>query len=176
MTGPDPGSRPLVALSLGSNLGTREAALSVARLLLTAGGAVRILKASSLYETEPVECPPQPWFLNQVLWISTGLPPAMLLARCLDVERHLGRHRRRPREARTLDVDLLFYGDLVVETPLLLLPHPALVRRRSVLVPLVELGIPWRHPRLGLTPAQMLNRCTAPGRVAMVVPEMSSEG
>jgi 2-amino-4-hydroxy-6-hydroxymethyldihydropteridine diphosphokinase len=172
----EPNLRPLVALSLGANLGDRETSLAVARYLLAAGGALHILKASSLYETEPVQCPPQPWFLNQVLWVTTALPPALLLSMCQDVERRLGRHRRTPKGARTIDVDLLFYGNTVVRTAVLELPHPALALRRSALVPLVELGVPWRHPTLGLTPPELLARCPDPGRVVMVIPEIAREG
>jgi 2-amino-4-hydroxy-6-hydroxymethyldihydropteridine diphosphokinase len=165
--------RPPIALSLGSNLGNREATLAMARYALGAGGALKILKASSVYETQPVDCSPQPWFLNQVLWVASDLPPALLLAFCQRVETRLGRHRSLPRSPRTLDVDLLFYGDLVVRTPVLTLPHPALHMRRCVLVPLAELGMPWRHPLLGLDAGLMLRACSDPGAVALVVPGVS---
>ncbi len=172
MTEREPPRSTPVVLSLGSNLGNRETNLSLARFLLAAGHAVRILKASSLYETQPVECPPQPWFLNQLLLVGTELPPAMLLARCMDVERRLGRHRSVPKGPRTLDVDLVLYGSVVIRTPVLTLPHEALPRRRSLLVPLVELGLPWRHPALGLSPREMLERCTDPGRTVLLLPEL----
>lgn len=167
-----PESRPLVALSLGSNQGNREATLALARRWLSIRGALSILKESSLYHTEPVDCPPQPWFLNQVLWVAPALPPALLLAHCRDVEARLGRHRRVPKGPRSLDVDILFYGDLVIRTPLLTLPHPALPRRRSILLPLAELAMPWRHPQLGISVPEMLRRCADPGRVALFLPEL----
>lgn len=162
--------RPPIALALGSNLGNREATLAMARYALCAGGAMRILKASSLYETEPVDCGPQPWYLNQVLWVASDLPPALLLAWCQQVEARMGRRRSSPKAPRSLDVDLLFYGALVVRTPLLTLPHPALPVRRCVLVPLAELGIPWRHPLLGMDAGLMLRACKDPACVALVVP------
>ncbi len=168
-------SRPPIALFLGSNLGNRQATLAMARYALGATGAMKILRASSVYETEPVDCAPQPWYLNQALWVASDLPPALLLAWCQGVESRLGRHRGLPRGPRTLDVDLLFYGDLVVRTPLLTLPHPALHKRRCVLVPLAELETPWRHPLLGLDAGCMLRACKDPGAVALVVPGVSGE-
>ncbi len=173
MKAPEP--RPPIALSLGSNLGDRQGALALARYALCAAGTVRILKASSIYETEPVECPPQPWFLNQVLWVATDLTPGLLLAHCQGVESRLGRVRSVPKGPRTIDVDLLFYGGLVIKTPVLTLPHPALPRRRSILQPLAELGIPWRHPVLGADAGLMLESCRDAGRVALFVPEVSIE-
>lgn len=170
-----PEPRPHIALSLGSNLGDRLGALALARYALCANGVVGILRASSIYETEPVECPPQPWFLNQVLWVTTELPPALLLAHCQGVESRLGRLRRLPKGPRSIDVDILFYGSLVIRTPLLSLPHPALSRRRSILQPLAELAIPWRHPALGQDAGLLLRVCRDPGRVALVVPGMSIE-
>jgi 2-amino-4-hydroxy-6-hydroxymethyldihydropteridine diphosphokinase len=165
--------RDPVALSLGSNVGDRATFLSLARAYLGADRLVRILKSSSVYETEPVECPPQRWFLNQVLWVDTELPPALLLSHCKRVETVLGRRRTTWHGPRTLDVDVLFVGSLVVRTPLLTLPHPAIPQRRSILTPLVELGLPWVHPVLGADAGTLLQRCRDRSRVVLVVPEIS---
>lgn len=143
---PSPGP---VALSLGSNLGNRASYLALAREHLAAGGVVKIIRTSSLYETEPVHCRPQGWFLNQALWVETALPPWMLLSFCQRVERFLGRRRVGWHEPRTVDIDILLFGDLVLRSPALTLPHPALPLRRSILQPLAELGMEWRHPLLG---------------------------
>ncbi len=172
----DPRSTPprsCTALSLGSNLGNRESLLAMARAYLGAGRLVRILKASSLYETEPVECRPQPWFLNQCLWVETDLPPALLLSHCQRVEAMLGRRRSVPHGPRTVDIDILFCGSLAIQTPNLTLPHQALPNRRSILAPLAELGIPWRHPTLGMDVSSLLASCRDLSRVALVVPGVS---
>ena len=169
-------SRGPVALALGSNLGHREEMLSMAKARLCAGWRVRILRASSIYETQPVECRTQPWFLNQVLWVETDFPPVMLLSHCQGVEAALGRRRAECRGPRTMDIDILFYEDRVITTPVLTLPHPALARRRSILQPLAELGIAWRHPTLNADIAGLLAACSDQGRVALVLPGVSGVG
>ena len=154
-----------VALSLGSNAGDREALLREARALLGGPGPARIVAASPVYETEPVECRPQRWFLNQVLLVEAGVSPDMLLGFCQRVEDYLGRHRRERHGPRTMDVDILFWGGLVIRTPGLTLPHGALRRRRSLLVPLAGLGLRWVHPVLGCDVPTMLKHCRDASRV-----------
>jgi 2-amino-4-hydroxy-6-hydroxymethyldihydropteridine diphosphokinase len=168
-------SREPVAVALGSNLGDRAAFMAMARVYLGAGRLVHILKASSLYETEPVESGPQRWFLNQALWVETDLPPALLLSHCKRVENLLGRKRSEPHGPRNMDIDILFSGSLVISTPLLTLPHPALPRRRSILQPLAELGIPWRHPSLGADVPSLLNSCKDRSRVSLFLPELAGD-
>ena len=160
-----PVEEPFVAMGLGSNLGDRRRWLERAAAWLEATGAVEIAGRSGFYETEPVEAAPQPWYLNQVLSLRTRLSPDALLALAQRAEERLGRRRNGRHGPRTLDVDLLCYGSCVRWTPRLRLPHPAMVRRRCLLVPLAELGATWRHPLLRLTPAEILAACGDPGRV-----------
>jgi len=160
--------RPSVFLSLGANVGDREANLRAALQGLE-GRGFHVTALSSLYLTEPVDAPPQAWFLNAVAGGETALSPEALLQACLDTERALGRVRDVPRGPRTIDLDLLLHGGEVRDTPGLVLPHPRLPERRFVLVPLVELAPGARHPVLGLTAAEMLRRC--PDRSQVVLHE-----
>jgi 2-amino-4-hydroxy-6-hydroxymethyldihydropteridine diphosphokinase len=147
-----------IFLGLGSNLGDRLATLDAAVRELGAAG-FRTRARSSSYETEPVGGPEQGWYLNAVVQGETALPPRELLEACLRVEQQHGRERRVRWEARTLDVDLLLYGDLALDEPGLHVPHPRLHERRFVLEPLVELAPDVLHPTLRLSAAQLLERC-----------------
>jgi 2-amino-4-hydroxy-6-hydroxymethyldihydropteridine diphosphokinase len=156
--------RPSVFVGLGSNLGDRESALrSGLNGLERRGFAPAVL--SSLYLTEPVGGPPQPWYLNQVAGGQTRLSPEELLRACLETEDEAGRVRGTRFGPRTLDLDLLLYGDEMREEPALTLPHPRLHQRRFVLEPLAEIAPDARHPRLGATIAELLARCPDPARV-----------
>jgi 2-amino-4-hydroxy-6-hydroxymethyldihydropteridine diphosphokinase len=155
---------PAVFIALGSNLGDREEALARGREGLEARG-FRLAVASAVYETEPVGGPAQGWFLNQVIGGETALTPEALLAACLEVEQEQGRVRVVRDGPRTLDADLLLYGDEVREGPGLTLPHPRMQERRFVLVPLAEVAPGARHPRLGLTARELLERCPDRARV-----------
>ena len=134
-----------VYLSLGSNLGDREANLRAAIAQLGTPG-VRILRVSSLYETEPMEVRDQPWFLNLVVEAETGLFPKQLLARIRKIDLALGRKRVRPKGPRTIDIDILLYGESIIDTAELTVPHPRMAERRFVLEPLAELAPDLRHP------------------------------
>jgi 2-amino-4-hydroxy-6-hydroxymethyldihydropteridine diphosphokinase len=144
-----------VYLSLGSNLGDRAANIARAAEELAKRG-VRVTRSSSLYETEPVEFREQPWFLNSVVEAETELRPEELLAIALDVEGSLGRERRIPKGPRTIDLDILLYGDVVVHSVDLDVPHPRLAQRRFVLVPLAEIAPEAVHPVLKKTISALL--------------------
>jgi 2-amino-4-hydroxy-6-hydroxymethyldihydropteridine diphosphokinase len=138
--------KKLVYLGLGANLGDRRANLESAIAQLAALGTVTA--RSSFYETEPMEVPGQPWFLNCAVALETELMPKQLLARLLEIERSLGRKRKsgQPKGPRTIDLDILLFGSSVIETAGLTIPHPALHERRFVLEPLAEIASEARHP------------------------------
>jgi 2-amino-4-hydroxy-6-hydroxymethyldihydropteridine diphosphokinase len=141
-----------VYLGLGSNLGDRAGTIARAIDLLATGG-VAPLARSRLYETDPVTPDPQPDYLNAVLRAETALSPHALLALCLEVEHALGRRRPAGRALapREIDVDLLLYGaEVIADPPSLLVPHPRLLERPFVRIPLRDVAAPGlRHPITG---------------------------
>jgi 2-amino-4-hydroxy-6-hydroxymethyldihydropteridine diphosphokinase len=126
-------------VGIGSNLGDREAHLSRAIELLSAEDAIEVSGVSQIRETEPVGPVEQGPFLNAAVQVETELAPRELLDRLLDIERRMGRVRRERFGPRTIDLDLLLYGDEVVEEPGLTVPHPRLKERRFALEPLSDL-------------------------------------
>jgi 2-amino-4-hydroxy-6-hydroxymethyldihydropteridine diphosphokinase len=144
-------------VGLGSNLGDRLGNLGAAvdRLALEPGFTVRAV--SLAYESEPIG-PPQPHYLNAVARIGTLLAPRAMLARLRAIEDAMGRVRRERWGSREIDLDLLLYGDRVVQETGLQVPHPMLAQRAFVLAPLCELDPDARHPGLGLTAAELLQR------------------
>jgi 2-amino-4-hydroxy-6-hydroxymethyldihydropteridine diphosphokinase len=144
-------------IALGSNLGDREQTLRSAVAALRQLGSVDAV--SSFYETAPIGITEQPDFLNAVIALRTTLPPQELLTALLHIEQRHGRDRGAslPKGPRTLDLDLLTYGDTLIETPMLTLPHPSLAERRFVLEPLAEIAPQWRHPVSGKSAVILLS-------------------
>jgi 2-amino-4-hydroxy-6-hydroxymethyldihydropteridine diphosphokinase len=141
-------------LGLGSNLGEREANLCQALTLLSA--KANLEEVSSIYETEPVGYKRQPLFLNLVCRITTDLSPEELLRFAKDIEAEMGRVRsRQPNRPRRIDIDVLFYGETIMETPDLTIPHPRLKDRAFVLIPLNEIAPNLVHSRLGKSISQL---------------------
>jgi len=139
-------------LGLGSNLGNRLAFLRGGRDRLTNRFAITLLHSSGVYETAAVGGPADsPPYLNAVLEVATALSPRDLLAACLAVEAEFGRTRPEPWAPRTLDIDLLLYGDAVIDADGLQLPHPRLHERAFILAPLSELAPDQVHPVLQQT-------------------------
>jgi len=155
---------PLVYVAAGSNLGNREAYLKKAEALVRGAGQIRRLRKSPVYETEPAGGPAQRKYLNGVWEIETGLRPEKLLERLLEIESSLGRVRGEKNAPRTIDLDILFYGDEVIKTKNLLIPHPRLHERCFVLRPLADLRPDLVHPALKKTIAQLLAEVPASER------------
>jgi 2-amino-4-hydroxy-6-hydroxymethyldihydropteridine diphosphokinase len=136
--------RKTVYLSLGSNIGDREANLRDALARLADLGEVTTV--SSYYETEPVDFLAQPWFLNCAVAVSTEKMPRQFLGALQKIEQEMGRKRTQPKGPRVIDLDILLFGSSVVDTPKLVIPHPAMHERRFVLEPLAEIAGEVRHP------------------------------
>ena len=138
-------------LGLGANLDDQEANLGRALDLLSAESGLRLLRCSRIYETEPWGLADQPRFLNSVVEVATTLAPERLLEVCKDVEQEMGRQPGIRWGPRLIDVDILLYGNQVVQLPHLEIPHPRLHLRAFALVPLAELEPDAVHPVLGKT-------------------------
>jgi 2-amino-4-hydroxy-6-hydroxymethyldihydropteridine diphosphokinase len=159
----------MIVIGLGANLsspryGGPQGACEAALDALRAAG-VAVLRRSRWYRSAPVPASGQPWFVNAVAEVETGLAAAELLDLLHRIEREMGRERRVRDEARVIDLDLLVYGETVsgpCETPVL--PHPRLAERAFVVLPLAELAPDWRHPRTGQSLAEMVRALPADQR------------
>ena len=142
-------------IGIGSNVGDKKTnCLKGIELLAEAG---RVVSVSSLYYTEPVGFKEQEDFINAVAAVETDCSPAELLSRCRSIEDRLGRTRTVRWGPRTIDLDILLYGDLVVNEPDLVIPHPLMATRKFVLAPLAEIVPAAVHPVLNKTAAQLLH-------------------
>ncbi|HIU64202.1 MAG TPA: 2-amino-4-hydroxy-6-hydroxymethyldihydropteridine diphosphokinase [Candidatus Avacidaminococcus intestinavium] len=145
----------IVFIALGSNLGKRSFYIKEAIKRLQEEG-LELLAKSSLIETQPYGVTDQPNFINAVISMKTSLEPQVLLQLLLQIEQELGRVRKRHWGERTIDLDLLFYDEVILQEKNLILPHPDLQNRDFVLGPLVEIAPNLRHPVLGITAKDLL--------------------
>ena len=162
-------------LALGSNLGDRWENLRRACAALEARG-IRLRRASSVYETEPVDFLEQGWFLNCVIEVETALPAVRLLEELQQIERELGRERLRPKGPRTIDLDILLYGDCVIREQNLIVPHPRLHQRGFVLEPLREIAPSLELPLLRRTVEQLSLELRDPSQVRRFSDHLILEG
>jgi 2-amino-4-hydroxy-6-hydroxymethyldihydropteridine pyrophosphokinase len=149
----------IVYLSLGSNIGDRENELREAIRRLAAVGDVKSI--SSFYETEPVEVTDQAWFLNCAVSLETSMAPEQLMSALLRMEEEMGRRRLQKKGPRTIDFDILLFGEAVISTADLTIPHPAMQHRRFVLEPMREIAPEVRHPVLHKTMRELLEAMPA---------------
>jgi 2-amino-4-hydroxy-6-hydroxymethyldihydropteridine diphosphokinase len=146
----------IIYLALGTNLGDRPANLRAA--IDAFAPDIRVLDESPVYETEPWGYADQPSFLNRVVRAETELTPTDLLGRLKEIESTLGRVPSFRNGPRLIDLDILFYDDLILDTPPLVIPHPSLHKRAFVLVPLGTIAPALVHPVLGLSVEQFLEK------------------
>jgi 2-amino-4-hydroxy-6-hydroxymethyldihydropteridine diphosphokinase len=156
----------IVYIALGSNVGDREHNLRDALRLLAEAG-IRILKISSIYETEPVDYLEQAWFCNAALEAQTDLPAVDLLQRLRAIESAMGSKKAFTKGPRLIDLDILLYGSNTMATPELQVPHPRMLERRFVLVPLAEIAPHLRHPSWPATAQQLLATLKDPSVVRL---------
>ena len=155
-------------IGFGANLGEREAQCRRALALLDKEPGIRVRVCSPLYLTEPVGMEGAEWFINGAAALETTLSPEDLLNRMLRIEAEMGRDRSQPLSPRTIDLDLLFYNDRVVQRPGLIIPHPHIQERRFVLSPLNSIAADYVHPVLKQTVAQLLDRCQGDKHVQLL--------
>ena len=145
----------------GSNMGDKDTIFAQACLLIN-NRCGHVAEVSSAYESEPWGFEAEEWFLNRVIIVETELAPDDLLMCLLDIERELGRTRHPDVQgytSRTADLDLLYYGQRIINTERLIVPHPRLHLRRFALVPMCEVAPDWVHPVLGMTQEELLQQC-----------------
>jgi len=155
-----------VYIALGSNVGDREHNLREALRFLGEAG-IRILKISSIYETEPVDYLDQAWFFNAVLEAQTDLPALDLLNKLRAIESAMGSKKPFANGPRLIDLDILLYGNDTIATPELQVPHPRMLQRRFVLVPLAEIAPSLHHPSWPAKASELLTALKDPSVVRL---------
>ena len=166
-----------IYLSLGSNMGDREQNIARAIESMSSHG-IRVTKRSSLYETEPIDVRGDGWFLNAAVEAETPLAPSQLMRSLLEIERQLGRTRKVPvpesldrlKDSRTIDIDVLLYGDTIIHSLELQIPHPRMANRRFVLVPLAEIAPNALHPVLKQSIFELLAETPDHSKVSIFAP------
>lgn len=153
-----------VYIALGTNIGDRERNLREALRLVGASG-IQIRKVSSIYETEPVDYLDQPWFLNAVLKAETNMQAAELLTTLRGIESRMGNQKAFAKGPRLIDLDILLYDDATIETANLQVPHPRMLLRNFVLVPLAEIAPKLRHPSWTAPVAELLGNSSDASQV-----------
>ena len=156
-----------VYLSLGSNLGDRKKNLRTAIAAL-ADAKVRATRVSSFYETEPVDLREQPWFLNCVVQAETELPPLELLRALRAIESRMGSKKLVLKGPRLIDLDILLYGNETIDTSELQVPHPRMLTRKFVLVPLAEIAPSLKHLSWEATAAELVAKVRDPSEVRLL--------
>ena len=162
----------IVFLSLGSNLGDRVGYLQQATSLLSAVPEIKIVATSSFYESEPWQMDSENWFVNAVVQISTTLEPEKLLKECQRIESQLGRnsiHRTSNGNYtdRTIDIDILFYDNKIINTPDLVIPHKFFHKRAFLMVPMLEIAQDFVHPLFGKTVTDLYDDLENPEMVVL---------
>lgn len=166
-----------VFIGFGSNVGDRVDFCDRAVTLLSLLPHSRLQGVSLLYETEPVRDqidPGEGWFLNGVVQLETNITPRSLLSTLQEIERALDRDEDNRSGPRTIDLDILFYGEHVIKEPGLAIPHPRLHQRRFVLMPMNELDPLWVHPTLNQSVAQLLTAARDQSQVRLLFPQPST--
>lgn len=156
-----------IFISLGSNMGDRLTNIMMGLALLNKIPNTKVVKVSSVYETEPVEYKEQGSFLNAVAQIVTNLPPQKLLSALQIIETKMHRQRHIPKGPRTIDLDIIFVGDMIVDTVNLTIPHKRAHTRKFVLAPMTEIAPNFVHPTLGTTVKHMLEELHDPEYVVI---------
>lgn len=156
-----------VFVLLGSNLGDRELLVNQACKMIEERCG-KIVAKSRLYESEPWGFKAEHWFLNQVVKVETSLLPDALMLVLLDIEKELGRDRSMPHEgyvSRPMDLDILYFGNEIIDTQMVIAPHPRLHQRRFTLLPLCDVAPDFVHPIMRKTNLQLLDECQDAGKV-----------
>ena len=160
----------VVYIGIGSNIGDRVGYVQQAYRLLNDIDKIDIKKSSSLYETEPYGYKEQNWFINAVIQVETNLEPLKLLMECQRIEKQLGRikHPDAPQWGpRTLDLDILFYDNMIISSDRLMIPHPGVDQRACVLVPLLEIAPDFVHPTLNTSISEIYETLCDPEEVCL---------